>query len=83
VAAIGAQKGVSKVNTREDLASLKERLIERDVALDKTKNAVKDLSKLTKQLITEAGITHFEVTPRADVTNNDIAANKAQQRWIC
>lgn len=77
VADTGAWKGVSKVNTREDLASLKEWLIERDVALDKTKMAVKDLSKLTKQLISEAGITHFEVTHRGDVTNNYIAANKA------
>lgn len=77
VADIRAQKGVSKVNTREDLASLKERLIDRDVALGKTKMAVKDLSKLTKQLISEAGITDFEVTHRGDVTNNYIAANKA------
>lgn len=76
VADIGAEKGVSKANTREDLASLKERLIERDVAIGKTTNAVKDLSKLTKQLISEAGIKHFEVTHRSDVTNNDIAANK-------
>jgi hypothetical protein len=47
------------------------------VAIDKAKKTVKDLSMLTKQLISEAGVTDFEVTYRDDVRNNDISANKS------
>eukprot|EP01018_Ginkgo_biloba_P006813 Gb_38718 [translate_table: standard] len=72
-----AHKGGSEVKAREGLAALKMRLTERDAALEETKKAVTDLSKLTKQLISQAGITHAEITHKGgEATTNANAATK-------
>ncbi|GLJ27881.1 hypothetical protein SUGI_0547350 [Cryptomeria japonica] len=74
---IEAQKLGVKMSTREDLAALKERLIERDAEIKRTQEAVTELSTLTKQLISEAGIKSFENTNNLEeATNNDIATGK-------
>lgn len=74
---IEAHKQGVNMSTREDLAALKRRLIERDAEIKRTQVAVRELSTLTKQLISEAGIKSFENTNKVEkAADKEMTANK-------